>query len=65
MRAAGRLPEGARWIWVSLPYATFALLTRDGRVVAAAPYGRRYVGRDERVVAAELRARGATFHPLD
>ena len=33
-------PPDARWIWVSLPRATFGLIVMDGRVVDAAPYGR-------------------------
>lgn len=53
-----------RCIWVSLPRATFGLIVRDGRVVDAAPYGRRYVGMDEREAAERLRQAGAQFVPL-
>jgi hypothetical protein len=57
-------PPDARWIWVSLPRATFALIVRGGRVIDAAPYGRRYLGWDERRAAATLRRAGARFEPL-
>lgn len=57
-------PPDARWIWVSLPRATFALIVHEGRVVDAAPYGRRYLGWDERRAAHALRRAGAAFHPL-
>jgi hypothetical protein len=54
-----------RWIWVSLPYATFGVGVRDGKVVECAPYCRRLMLRigsdDERVVAAWLREHGAVF----
>jgi hypothetical protein len=54
-----------RWIWVSLPYATFGLAVADGKVVEAAPYCwgvmRKIGSQDERVVAAWLRERGAVF----
>lgn len=57
-------PADARWIWVSLPRATFALIAKDGRVVDAAPYGRRYLGWDEHRAANVLRRNGAAFQPL-
>lgn len=53
-----------RWIWVSLPYATFALAVEDGIVVEAAPIARKSVGRPEREVAAWYRSRGAAFRDL-
>lgn len=57
-------PADARWIWVSLPRATFALIVHEGRVVDAAPYGRRYIGWNEHRAAAALRRSGAIFQPL-
>jgi hypothetical protein len=64
-RTSLRTPrEGDRWIWVSLARATFAIAVRDGRVVDAAPYGRRYVGWSEEKAAAALRRNGARFAPL-
>lgn len=60
-----RSDEIDRWIGVSLPRATFGLVVRNGRVVDAAPYGRRYVGMDERLAADALRRAGASFQPLD
>jgi hypothetical protein len=54
-----------RWIWVSLPHATYGLAVRDGKVVAAAPIGRWSVGKDEQYVAAYLRRKGAQLIPLD
>jgi hypothetical protein len=58
------LPENVRWIWVSLPYATFLLAVRDGRVVAAAPIARKAIGKPEREVAAYYRAQGAVFREV-
>lgn len=63
-RAVKPPPPDARWIWVSLPRATFALIVKDGRVVDAAPYGRRYLGWDERRAAAALKRAGAVLQPL-
>ncbi|UBU10014.1 hypothetical protein [Nonomuraea gerenzanensis] len=54
----------ARWIWVSLPWATFALVVSGGRIVDAAPIARKSIGCDERQVAAYYRSKGATFVPL-
>lgn len=58
------LPSG-RLIWVKLPRACCGLVVADGRVVAAAPYLRRYVGMDEREAARRLRAAGAQLVPVD
>lgn len=49
------------WIWVSPLYATFAIITREGRVVDAAPIARWAVGKDERTVADHYRKKGARF----
>jgi hypothetical protein len=54
-----------RWIWVSLPQATFAIITHHGKVVEAAPIAQWLVGKDEREVAKYLRSKGAVFRPLD
>lgn len=57
-----------RWIWVSLPRATFGIVIRDGRVVDGAPYARgrglRLVEMDERAAAEKLKRLGAEFMPL-
>lgn len=53
-----------RWIWVSLPYATFALASRDGRIVETAPIARWSLGKDESFVADFYRKKGAEFRPL-
>lgn len=53
-----------RWIYVLLPYATFALGVRDGQVVMAPPMARKFMGRPERVVAEWYRSQGATFTDL-
>ena len=50
-----------RWIWVSLPWATFGIAVEGGRVVDAAPIARWAIGRDEREIAAYYRRRGAEF----
>jgi len=55
---------GERWIWVSLPCATFALGVKDGVVVDAPPYAweiMQRTGTDQQAVAAYLRRRGAVF----
>jgi hypothetical protein len=51
----------ARWIWVSLSYATFGLGIKDGRVVEAAPIARWAIGKPERQVADFYRRKGAEF----
>lgn len=53
-----------RWVWVSLPHATFAVVSRGGRVVDAAPIARWAVGKDERFVADYYRRKGAEFVSL-
>jgi hypothetical protein len=68
------LPAGARWVWVdqptgrargkTWPKATVALVVKNGRIVDAAPIARQSIGRDEKVVAAFFRARGARFVDL-
>lgn len=50
-----------RWIWVSLPNATFGISTDGGHVTDAAPIARWTVGRPEREVADWYRSRGAVF----
>lgn len=53
-----------RWIWVSLPRATFGIVVRDGRVVDGAPYalrGLRLAGMSETAAANKLRRLGAVF----
>jgi hypothetical protein len=54
-----------RWLWVSLPYATYGIAVRDGRVVEAAPIAGWMVGKDERFCARWLFSKGATVVPLD
>lgn len=62
------LPVTERWIWVSLPRATFGIVVRAGRVVDGAPYARgrglRLVGMDEHQAAEKLRRLGAKVKPL-
>ena len=53
-----------RWIYVLLPYATFALRITDGVVAEAPPIARWAVGKDQHVAANLLRQRGATFREL-
>ena len=53
-----------RWIWVSLPHATFALVVTDGTVTDAAPIARWAVGKDEGSVARHFRQRGAQFRAI-
>jgi hypothetical protein len=63
-RPVARLPDSARWIWVSMDHATFAVAVRGGKVVAAPPIARWAVGKDERVAAATWRELGAVFREL-
>ncbi|MFF0864139.1 hypothetical protein ACFYUV_20440 [Nonomuraea sp. NPDC003560] len=53
-----------RWFWVSLAYATFAIVVRDGRVVDAAPIARWAIGKPEQRVADYYRRKGAEFAEL-
>jgi len=56
-----------RWVWVSLPYATFALGIKDGHVVEAPPIAWRtlqWLGTDERLVAPYLLRKGAVIREL-
>lgn len=52
-----------RWIWVSLPYATFAIIVSGGVVVDAAPIARKSIGRPEREVTDYYRSRDAEIWP--
>lgn len=54
-----------RWIWVSMPHATFGLGVREGYVVDAAPIARWAVGKSERWVAAYYRKKHAQIVPLN
>ena len=54
-----------RWIWVSLPYATYGSATRDELVVDAAPIAQWMIGKSEAYVADWLRRKGASCIPLD
>ena len=53
------------WVWVSLPYATFGIEVRDGRVVDAAPIARWAIGKSEQYVANYYRRKGARFVKLE
>lgn len=53
-----------RWVWVSLDYATFGLAVQDGVVVEAPPIAHWTIGKNESVVAAYYRKRGARFAHL-
>jgi hypothetical protein len=50
-----------RWVWVSLPHATFGLCCADGKVVEAPPIAKWTVGLPEARVAAYFRKKGAVF----
>lgn len=54
-----------RWIWISLPYATFGIAVSGGVVVEAPPIATWALGRDERGVAGYYRRRGAKIRALD
>jgi hypothetical protein len=54
-----------RWIWISLPYATFGIAVAGGVVAEAPPIAKWALGRDERDVAGYFRRRGAKIVALD
>jgi len=56
--------EPGRLIWVSLTYATFGLVVRDGRIVDGPPISRWTIGKPERQVADYYRRKGARFEDL-
>ena len=62
LKSAGAVTE--RWIWVSLPHATYLLGIARGIITDAPPVARWAIGKDERQVAAHLRRRGARIVPL-
>lgn len=43
-----------RWLWVSLPYATYGIRIENGRVAEAAPIAHWMIGKDEHTVMAWL-----------
>lgn len=51
--------------YVSLPYATFALMLRAGIVIRAAPIAGWAVGKEEALVLGYYRRKGATIDPID
>jgi hypothetical protein len=53
-----------RCTWVSLPHATFAIITKDGRVIDAPPIAKWATGRDERPLADYYHERWARFRPV-
>ena len=55
----------SRWIWISLPWATFVVEVTDGIITQAAPIARWTIGKPERRVADYYRRRGARFEILD
>lgn len=40
----------SKWIWVSLPYATFGIEVDGGRVIDAAPIGNWMIGKDTKFI---------------
>lgn len=53
-----------RWVWVSLPYATYGVEHDGERVVDAAPIAAWMIGRPVGGVAAWLDRKGARVVPL-
>lgn len=53
-----------REIWISLPFATFGIITRDGKIIDAAPIAKWTIGRDEQEITDYFRSRGATLGPV-
>jgi hypothetical protein len=53
-----------RWLWVSLPYATFGVGFQGGRAVEAAPIAAWTLGKSERHVVSYYERKGATLKLL-
>ena len=54
-----------RCTWVSLPHATFGIVTKDGRVIDAPPIAKWATGRDGgRWLTTYYPERGARFRPV-
>lgn len=51
-------------LWVSLPYATFLLICRDGRVVLAPPVARWTIGKDAGKVQGYYLRKGAEVRKI-
>jgi hypothetical protein len=49
-----------RLVYVRMPYATYGLIIRNGRVVEAPPIARWMVGRPEHEMAAWITGKGGT-----
>jgi hypothetical protein len=57
------MPTDAAW-YISLPYATFALILRAGIVTRAAPIAGWAVGKDEARVLGYYRRKGASIERI-
>lgn len=58
------LPSDPTWFRVSLPYATYGVAVKGGRVVDAAPIARWMVGKEMGYCFDWLHGKGADIEPL-
>lgn len=56
--------NGTKSIWVSLPYATFGITARGGRVVSAAPIARWMIGKETSLVREWIDKKGGIYKVL-
>lgn len=47
-----------RWVWVSLPYATFGIQVSGGKVIDAAPIGNWMIGKDTQTIKGWINKKG-------
>lgn len=52
-------------IWVSLPYATFGIEVRDGKVIDAAPIARWMIGKNTAYIREWITSKGGTWRKID
>lgn len=54
----------SKWIWVSLPYATYGIEVEDGIVIDAAPIARWMIGKDTQTVRNWIAKKGGVWKML-
>lgn len=55
----------SKWIWVSLPYATFGIKVMGGRVIDAAPIAKWMIGKDTEFIRQWIKKKDGTWKLLD
>jgi hypothetical protein len=54
----------SKWIWVSLPYATFGILVDGGKVIDAAPIANWMKGKDTHSIREWINKKNGTWKVL-